>query len=99
VLRGLLAQFATTLRLAERPPLGDNADIAAALAGHNRRRIVFLPASHPALRDGLLRDREGTPYHFHPRSSDAIDVRSAGPDRVLFTDDDLVEPPPPAGGV
>ncbi len=93
VLRGLLSQFTTTLRLAERPPLGDNADIAAALTGRNPRRVVFLPVSHPALRDGLLRDREGTPYHFHARSSDLIDVRSAGPDRVLFTADDLVSFP------
>ena len=97
VLRGLLAQFTTTFRPAERPPLGDNADIVAALTGRNRRHIVFLPPSHPALRDGLLRDREGTPYHFHARSADAIDVRSAGPDHVLFTGDDLVSAAPAAG--
>ena len=89
-LRGLLGQFTTTLRPAERPPLGDNADIAAALTGRNRRRLAFLPFGHPALRDGLLVDRRGTPYHFHARSADAIDVRSAGPDRVLFTADDQV---------
>ena len=94
VLRGLLGQFTTTLRPAERPPLGDNADITAALAGRNRRRIVFIPSRHPALRGGLLHDREGTPYHFHPRSAEAIDVRSAGPDRVLFTADDLVSAVP-----
>ena len=92
VLRGLLGQFTTTLRLAERPPLGDNADIAAALAGKNRRRVVFIPAEHPALRAGMLVDRAGVPYHFHARSADVIDVRSAGPDRVLFTADDLVSP-------
>ncbi len=89
-LRGLLGQFTTTLRLAERPPLGDNADITAALIGRNRRRLAFLPFGHPALRDGLLVDRRGTPYHFHARSADAIDVRSAGADRVLFTADDQV---------
>lgn len=93
VLRELLGQLTTSLRLAERPPLGDNADIAAALTGRNRRRAVFVPATHPALRDGLLVDRHGTPYHFHARSADAIDVRSAGPDRVLFTADDLVSRP------
>lgn len=90
VLRDLIGQFTTSLRLAERPPLGDNADIAAALTGRNRRRIVFIPTMHPALRGGLLVDRLGTPYHFHARSADAIDVRSAGPDRTLFTADDLV---------
>jgi hypothetical protein len=90
VLRGLLAQFTTSLKLAERPPLGDNADIAAALGGANRRRLVFIPPRHPALREGRLVDRHGTPYHFHARSADAIDARSAGPDRRLFTADDLV---------
>jgi hypothetical protein len=90
VLRGLIGQLTTTLRLAERPPLGDNADISAALTGKNRRRVVFVPPTHVALRGGLLVDRLGTPYHFHARSADAIDVRSAGSDRMLFTADDLV---------
>ena len=90
VLRGLIGQLTTTLRLAERPPLGDNADISAALTGKNRRRVVFVPEGHAAIRDGLLVDRWGTPYHFHARAADAIDVRSAGPDRVLFTGDDAV---------
>jgi hypothetical protein len=90
VLRGLIGQLTTTLRPAERPPLGDNADISAALTGKNRRRVVFVPAGHPAIRGGLLVDRWGTPYHFHARAADAIDTRSAGPDRVLFTGDDIV---------
>lgn len=94
VLRGLIGQFTTTLRLAERPPLGDNADLVAALTGANRRRLVFVPPGHPALREGLLVDRWGTPFHFHARSADVIDVRSAGPDRVLFTADDLANPAP-----
>ena len=89
-LRGLLGHLISSLRLSERPPLGDNADITAALLGWNRRRIAFLAPDHPALRGGLLVDRRGAPYHFHARSADAIDVRSAGADRVLFTEDDLV---------
>lgn len=92
VLHRLIGQFTTTLRLSERPPLGDNADLAAALTGSNRRRLVVIPPGHPALRDGLLLDRWGTPFHLHARSADVIDVRSAGPDRVLFTTDDLTSP-------
>lgn len=92
VLRGLIGQLTTVLRLAERPPLGDNADLVAALTGRNRRQVVFLPSDHPALRAGQLVDRWGTPYHFHARSADAIDARSAGPDRVLFTADDVTSP-------
>ncbi len=92
VLHELLFQFTTTLRPAERPPLGDNEDITAALTGGNRRKAVFVSSLHPAVRSGTLIDRWGTPYHFHPRASDAIDVRSAGPDGVLFTEDDLLHP-------
>jgi hypothetical protein len=92
VLRGLIGQLTTVLHLAERPPLGDNADLVAALTGRNRRHVVFVPPNHPALRAGLLVDRWGTPYHFHARSADAIDPRSAGPDRVLFTADDILSP-------
>ena len=89
-LRGLLGLLTTALRLDERPPLGDNADVAAALTGWNRRRIAFIAPGHPALRAGLLVDRHGQPYHFHARSAEVIDVRAAGPDGRLFTDDDFV---------
>jgi hypothetical protein len=34
-------------------------------------------------------DRFGTPYFFHPISETRIDVRSAGPDRKLWTEDDV----------
>jgi hypothetical protein len=92
-LGAIINQFNTLLRLNERPPLGDNRDISAALTGANRRRVVFIPPTHPALRGGLLVDRWGTPLQFHARSADAIDVRSAGPDRVLYTADDLTNEP------
>jgi hypothetical protein len=93
VLLGLLGQFTTVLRLTERPPLGDNADITAALLGRNRRRLVVIPPHHPAVQNGVLVDRWGTPFHFHARSAEAFDVRSAGPDRRLFTNDDLIRSP------
>ena len=93
VLRGLLAQLTITFRLDQRPPLGDNADITAALTGRNRQRIVFVSPDHPAIHDGTLIDRWGTPYHFHARSAEVFDLRSAGPDRTIFTPDDLLLTP------
>ncbi len=73
------------------PPLGFNEEIVRALAGANPLGVAFLPPGHPAIDpQGRLCDRWGTPYHFHPLAADWIEVRSAGPDRRLFTADDLV---------
>lgn len=77
-------------------PSGDNSDIAAALVGAGPEG-VFLPRSAAALRDGQLIDRWGSPYWFHPVSANLTEIRSAGPDRQLFTGDDLVVNPSPAG--
>lgn len=85
-----LHNFLTLVKDPHRPPLGDNRDITRALTGGNPFGEVYLSTNDPAFRDGQWLDRWGTPYWFHPRAPDAIDVRSAGPDRVLFTSDDLV---------
>lgn len=70
--------------------LGANEEFAAALLGKNTSREVFLTAPHAALNDhGQLIDRWGTPLFFHVRDSTRIDIRSAGPDRKMWTDDDL----------
>jgi hypothetical protein len=93
VLHDLLRQFTTTFPPGLLPPLGDNEDITAALTGRNRRHLSFLPPGYPLIdARGRLLDRWGTPYFFHARSADTFDLRSAGPDRQLFTKDDLVRP-------
>jgi hypothetical protein len=75
-------------------PIGNDSDLARALTGHNPMKLAILPPSHPALTaDGRLRDRWGTPYFIHPRGYGAFEIRSAGPDRKLFTADDLIENP------
>jgi len=70
-------------------PVGQNEDIVAALLGENPKRAAYLPADSPAIKDGKLLDPWGTPYWFHPVSRDRMEIRSAGPDRELFTSDDL----------
>ena len=76
------------------PPLGNDSDLARILTGHNPMKLAILPRDHPALTpDGRLRDRWGTPYFIHPRGYGAYEIRSAGPDRKLFTADDLIENP------
>ncbi|BCX47991.1 hypothetical protein HAHE_18990 [Haloferula helveola] len=74
----------------EKYPIGGNEDLAAALRGENAYKQAFLPSVHPAFDDdGRLVDRWDTPLFVHPVAARAIELRSAGPDRTLFTDDDL----------
>ncbi|HEY1109099.1 MAG TPA: hypothetical protein VGE76_10720, partial [Opitutaceae bacterium] len=72
-------------------PVGSNAEITAALTGKNKVRFAFIPPNHPAInREGELCDRWGTPFFFHAESSTDMRVRSAGPDKKLYTEDDIV---------
>lgn len=90
ILRQITGAMLSSLKGGARPPLGDNLDFARALRGQNKLGVVLLPPRHPAFAaDGRLVDRWGSPYHFHPVASDFVEVRSAGPDRVLFTEDDV----------
>lgn len=77
-------------------PVGDNSDFTGALLG-DAAQGAFLSRSSPAVREGALVDRWGTPFWFHPNAAAQVEVRSAGPDRELFTDDDLVINPSPEG--
>lgn len=71
---------------------GFNEDWVTALQDAEALGESALPASHPALRDGRLIDRWGTPWQVHPLALDQVQWRSAGPDRRLYTEDDLVAP-------
>jgi hypothetical protein len=94
ILREMLLAFTTSLKTGNLPPLGDNEDITKALTGGNRRKLVVIPPTHPSVdARGRLLDRWGVPYHFHERSADSFDLRSAGPDKVLFTADDVTWSP------
>jgi hypothetical protein len=75
-----------------RPPLGFNEDLARALTDQDALGDSAIPRNHPILRDGQLIDRWGTPWQVQPLASDVIQLRSAGPDRKLYTPDDLVTP-------
>ncbi len=75
-------------------PVGENAEITAALTGRNRLGFAFVPKGHPAINaKGELCDRWGTPFFFHQISGEEMEIRSAGPDRKLWTDDDEVLTP------
>jgi hypothetical protein len=72
-------------------PVGTNAEITAALSGRNRLKLAVIPPDHPAInREGELCDRWGTPFFFHAESGTRMEIRSAGPDRKMWTEDDVV---------
>jgi hypothetical protein len=73
-------------------PVGTNPEIAAALNGENPKQIKFIDPDN-GLRingKGELVDAWGTPFFFHQLSATDMEVRSAGPDRIMWTPDDLV---------
>jgi hypothetical protein len=73
-------------------PVGTNPEIAAALNGENPKQIKFIDPEN-GLRingKGELVDSWGTPFFFHQLSATDTEVRSAGPDKIMWTADDLV---------
>lgn len=73
-------------------PVGTNPEITAALAGDNPKHLHFLD-SEAGLRvnaAGEMIDPWGSPLFFHQLSATVMEIRSAGPDRILWTADDLV---------
>ena len=72
-------------------PVGTNAEIMKAIMGGNPRQAQLGPPEGQSLSaEGELLDRWGTPYFFHQLSADSMEVRSAGPDKTLWTSDDIV---------
>ncbi len=77
-------------RLGENP-VGTNAEIMKAVMGGNPKGATFGPPEGQALNaNGELMDRWGTPYFFHQLSRTSMEIRSAGPDREMYTEDDVI---------
>jgi hypothetical protein len=75
-------------------PVGTNNEITAALSGKNSLRIALISSDHPAINlKGELCDRFGRPFFFHQLSGTQMEVRSSGPDRQMWNDDDVVLTP------
>ncbi|HXT13582.1 MAG TPA: hypothetical protein VN873_18675 [Candidatus Angelobacter sp.] len=72
-------------------PVGTNPEITAALRGKNPKSIDFLADSSLRVNEkGEMLDAYGTPFFFHQISGQEMEIRSAGPDRIMWTPDDLV---------
>ncbi len=78
-------------------PVGSNEDLTAIITGQNPKRGVLFPPDSPMIVKGQLVDRWGTPYWLHPSTGSSLEVRSAGPDKNLFTADDVMINPSPGG--
>lgn len=72
-------------------PVGTNAEITAALRGDNLKQLKLeLPAGSTVSPAGELCDPWGTPWFFHQLSASKMEIRSAGKDKQLYTEDDFV---------
>jgi len=86
----LMENFALLLKSAANRPLSANEDWAEALRGQNAAHERFLPDQHIAFNEsGQIVDRWGTPLFFHALGGGRYQLHSAGPDKKLWTDDDL----------
>lgn len=72
-------------------PVGTNAEIMKQMTGGNSHQATLGPPEGLTLNaEGELVDPWGTPYFFHQLSRDQMEVRSAGPDKEMWTADDVV---------
>jgi len=86
----VLGNFALLVKGSDPLPLGANEELVAALRGKNAVGLEFVTGESAALNEkGQLVDRWGTPLFFHARARDEVDIRSAGPDREMWTGDDV----------
>ncbi len=71
-------------------PVGTNAEITKSLLGDNIRQTKHeIPEGTRLNANGELCDPWGTPYFFHQQSATKMEIRSAGPDHKMWTDDDV----------
>lgn len=73
-------------------PVGvENFEITAALMGENPKKVFFVdPELSLVNENGELLDRWGSPFRFHALRGDRMNVRSLGPDKILWSEDDEV---------
>jgi hypothetical protein len=73
-------------------PVGTNPEITRALNGENPKqaRLIKEEAGLRINAKGELVDYWGTPFFFHQLSGTEMEIHSAGPDRQMWTGDDIV---------
>ncbi|BCX46220.1 hypothetical protein HAHE_01280 [Haloferula helveola] len=70
--------------------IATNRQLSDFITGANPERLAYLDRSHPVFDgEGRMADRWGSPIVIHPLGTGLLELRSAGPDRVAYTEDDL----------
>ena len=91
-LYSLLSSLRTTANKGDYPA-GLNVEITNALLGDNPRKVGVIPMDTPRINEnGELVDEYGTPFFFHSPTSAELTITSAGPDRLMHTEDDIRYP-------
>jgi len=86
----LSLSYITLVKTHANRPIGCNGDLADAFRGKNPYKQRFLSDTHKVFNDeGEMIDRWKTPLFIHPVSAGRWEIRSAGPDQKLWTEDDL----------
>ena len=71
--------------------ISTNSQLSEFLRGKNPEETIHVSTESPIFGDsGEIIDRWGTPIIVHPIGTGLIELRSAGPDRILYNEDDLV---------
>ncbi|MGI9241719.1 MAG: hypothetical protein ACR2RV_13035, partial [Verrucomicrobiales bacterium] len=84
------ADYLSFVKERYRKPFGYHEELVALLVGENPLRVAPVPPGHDRIdAQGRLTDQWGTAFDIHPLSSTAVEIRSAGPDRKMHTEDDL----------
>jgi len=91
ILSTLVSSYLMVMKDYNALPLGENRETTAALLGENEYRTRVLSADSPWINDnGELIDRWGTPVFFHGSLNDQVGIRIAGPDKKIWTEDDII---------
>ena len=86
----LMENFSLLVKSSANFPMSVNEEWAAAFRGKNPAHERFLPDAHTALNaQGQLVDRWKTPLFFHALGNHRFEIRSAGSDKKMWTEDDL----------
>lgn len=86
----VMQNFLLLAKPANQGPLADNEDWARALLGRGINREPLVSASHAVFNaQGRLVDRWHHPLFIHALGGGRFELRSAGPDGKLWSDDDI----------
>lgn len=87
----VVAGYFSVIKDASRFAIGGNEDLSAALRGENPNREIFVRSENPVFSGaGLLTDRWGSAIIVHPEAWKQLSLRSAGPDKIPYNEDDLI---------